>query len=67
MGYELEVAIGRPPLLGDINCDGIVDLLDVQPFVNLLTNGEFAAKADFDGDEMVTLLDVSMFVAALTN
>lgn len=62
---ELEIAF-RDVVLGDVNCDGVVDLLDVQPFVNLLTNGDFSNKADFDQDGEVTLLDVSLFVEALT-
>lgn len=53
-------------LLGDVNCDGNVDLLDVQPFIDLLTAGEYSPKADFDGDGAVTLLDVTPFVEALT-
>ncbi len=53
-------------ILGDINCDGVVDLLDVQPFVQLLQGGEFSDKADFDMDGAVTLLDVPLFVNALT-
>ena len=65
-GYELEIAITEAVLLGDINCDGAVDLLDVGPFVDLLTSGGFSPKADFDGDGAVTLLDVTPFVAVLT-
>ena len=64
-GYEFEMAIGMPLLLGDINCDGIVSLLDVAPFVDLVTNGGFSSKADFNADGMVTLLDVAGFVTAL--
>ena len=52
-------------LLGDINCDGSVDLLDVGPFVDLLTNGGFSAKADINGDGQVDLLDVGPFVDLL--
>ena len=37
-------------ILGDVNCDGAVDLLDVGPFVDLLTNGEFLSKADINQD-----------------
>ncbi|MEM9409627.1 MAG: hypothetical protein AAGA30_00845 [Planctomycetota bacterium] len=66
-GYELELAISEGAvLMGDVNCDGSVDLLDVAPFVDLITSGGFSAKADFTGDGMVTLLDVAPFVAALT-
>ncbi len=50
------------PILGDVNCDGVVDLLDVQPFVDLLTSGGFSDKADINGDGVVDLLDVGPFV-----
>ena len=52
-------------LLGDINCDGVVDLLDVQPFIAVLSNGEYSVKADFDSDGAITLLDVGPFVEVL--
>ncbi len=53
-------------LLGDVNCDGVVDLLDVGPFVDLLTIGGFDAKADIDMNGVVELLDVAPFVALLS-
>ena len=52
-------------LLGDLNCDGVVDLLDVAPFVDLIINGGFSPKGDFDGDGAVNLLDVAPFVASI--
>ena len=52
-------------LLGDVNMDGIVNLLDVQDFVDLLTNGDFQAEADINGDGFVNLNDVSLFVDLL--
>ena len=52
-------------LPGDINQDGVVDLLDVFPFVELLINGEFLAQADINGDGSVDLLDVDPFVGLL--
>ena len=66
-GYELELAISDAGgLLGDVNCDGSVDLLDVGPFVDLLTGGGFSPKADVNGDGAVNLLDVGPFVELLT-
>ena len=53
-------------LVGDVNGDGVVDLLDVVPFVDLLISGEFACEADIDGNGVVDLLDVTPFVAVLT-
>ena len=53
-------------LLGDVNCDGVVNLLDVSPFVSLLANGEYQDKADINQDGGVNLLDVSPFVFLLS-
>ena len=54
-------------VLGDVNCDGVLNLLDVSPFVELLSNGQYSAKADFNSDGVVNLLDVAGFVAELSN
>ena len=54
------------PLSGDINQDGAIDLLDVQPFVNLIANGGYLFEADVICDGSVNLLDVAGFVAILT-
>ena len=53
-------------MLGDINQDGSVDLLDVSPFVNLLSTGKFQVEADINQDGLVDLLDVAPFVGLLT-
>ena len=53
-------------LLGDINLDGVVDLLDVQPFVALIASGEFQIEGDINGDGVVDLLDVQGFIELLT-
>ena len=50
---------------GDVNRDGEVDLLDVSPFVDLLSIGCFQAEADVNGDGDVNLLDVAPFVSLL--
>ena len=52
-------------LLGDVNQDGVVNLLDVSPFVQLVSSGEFLAEADINEDGVVNLLDVDPFVALL--
>ena len=54
-----------PILLGDVNCDGGVDLLDVAPFVDSVTTGKFNSKADTNFDGAVDLLDVVPFVELL--
>ena len=52
----------KNPLIGDVNQDGVVDLLDVAPFVELLNSGEFQIEGDINGDGDITLLDVGPFV-----
>ena len=53
-------------LLGDVNNDGHVSLLDVAAFVELLTNGGFDPAADINGDGVVDLLDVPAFIELVT-
>ena len=50
-------------LLGDINRDGVVNLLDVEPFVDLITNGEFQFEVISTETE---LLICSMLILSLT-
>ncbi len=52
--------------LGDVNQDGVISLLDVDPFVALLTGGGFQCEADINQDGVVSLLDVNPFVTILT-
>ena len=51
---------------GDIDANGAVNLLDVQPFVDLLSNGVYNPAADFNLDGTVNLLDISSFVDVLS-
>ena len=51
--------------IGDVNEDGNVNLLDVVPFVDLLSNGNFVCQADINMDGRVDLLDVVPFVQLL--
>ncbi|MEM9411249.1 MAG: dockerin type I domain-containing protein [Planctomycetota bacterium] len=52
-------------LLGDVNRDGSVNLLDVGPFVELISSGEYLPEADINGDGVVNLLDIEGFIALL--
>ena len=53
-------------LIGDVNGDGIISLLDVGPFVDLVTNGGYQAEADTNMDGVVDLLDVQPFTDLLS-
>jgi hypothetical protein len=55
----------EPVVLGDVNLDGVVNLLDVAPFVELLSSGVYQAEADTNMDGVVNLLDVDSFVDLL--
>ena len=50
---------------GDVNLDGVVNLLDVGPFVDILSAGGFQLQADINDDGVVNLLDVQPFIDIL--
>ncbi|TWT45536.1 hypothetical protein RAS1_19620 [Phycisphaerae bacterium RAS1] len=61
-------------LLGDMNCDGVVDILDINPFTLALSDPVAYAAAfpgcninngDINGDGNVDVLDINPFVALL--
>ena len=54
-------------VVGDVNQDGTINLLDVAPFVDFVTNGQFQCEADANQDGEVNLLDVAPFVDLLSN
>ena len=66
LGTRLIIDYTTNFLLGDVNLDGVVNLLDVQPFVDLLVSGDFQAEADINQDGVVDLLDVQPFVDLLS-
>jgi hypothetical protein len=57
--------LGTTTLLGDVNLDGEVNGLDVDPFVDVLLNGPYQREADMNGDDVVNGLDVDPFVATV--
>jgi hypothetical protein len=59
------VEVVPEPLLGDVNLDGEVNGLDVDPFVEVLLSGPYQPEADMNEDQVVTGLDVDPFVAAV--
>ena len=70
LGTTLESVLptsGITVVLGDANCDGMVDFLDIAPFISLLSNSEFKAQADIDTDGEVTFLDIAPFIQILTD
>lgn len=62
-----DVFITRVAAVGDLNADGIIDLLDIAPFVDAITKGEFVITADINRDGTVDLLDIAPFVELITD
>ena len=55
---------------GDVNLDGIVNFLDISPFITVLAAGGSPAaesQADCNGDGTVSFLDISPFIQALAS
>ena len=59
------IALDSTYLPGDVNLDGEFDLLDVTPFIDLISTGTFQIEADINRDGRVDLLDVDPFVQLL--
>ena len=55
-------------LLGDVNLDGMVNFLDISPFIGVLADiGDNQAEADTNEDGMVNFLDIAPFINILIN
>lgn len=52
---------------GDVNEDGIVDLLDIGSFIAKVTGNVYCVKADMNCDGILDLLDIAPFVCTLSN
>ena len=53
-------------VLGDANGDGVVNFLDITPFIANITGDVFQAESDIDGNGVVNFLDITPFIALLT-
>ena len=54
-------------ILGDVDQNGMVEFLDIQPFINVLSGvEEFRCEADIDEDGDVTFLDIQPFIDLLS-
>ena len=59
-------AMATPTLvLGDVNQDGVANLLDIEPFIAVINSGGYQCEADANQDGVVNLLDVEDFIAIL--
>ena len=49
-------------IAGDINDDGILNILDVVSLVNLVLSNNYEASGDINGDDMLNILDIVSLV-----
>ena len=66
VGYSGFQNLFSTTLLGDVNLDGVVDFLDIAPFIAVLTSRDFQAEADVDESGAVDFLDIPGFIAILS-
>jgi len=59
------VTLVSPVLLGDVNQDGVVNFMDISPFIKILSTGSFLKEADCNQDGVVNFLDITFFIAIL--
>ena len=60
------VQLSASPILGDVNFDGVVNFLDIAPFIAVLATQGFQAEADIDQNDFVNFLDISPFITLLS-
>ena len=46
---------------GDLNGDGVIDILDLIVLVNMILNGEYSIIADWNEDGVVNILDIIIY------
>ena len=54
------------PLLGDVNRSGVVDFFDIQPFIDVLSDGSNQPEADIDMNGAVNFFDIAGFIGILS-
>lgn len=65
--FEVRGVVDGPTvLLGDVDLNGVVNFLDISPFIALLSSGMFQAEADTNSSGGVDFLDISPFIAILS-
>ena len=51
---------------GDVNCDGLVNFLDIVPLIDAITSGDSSPKSDLNNDGVTNFLDIFPFIVLLT-
>jgi len=56
---------GDDTFQGDLNYDGILNVLDIVIMVNMVLNNGYDAIADMNGDEVINILDIVTLINAI--
>ena len=62
----ITLTVVSPPLKGDADLNGIVDVDDIPAFIAILQSGSFLAEADLNHDGVVNFADIPPFVVVLS-
>lgn len=72
--FKLPLVMPTAPLCADMNCDGLVDAFDIEPFILALLNpGQYAIDypncdieaGDLNSDMLIDAFDIEPFIAAV--
>ena len=70
VGFDIHVKAEAVPepmgMLGDVDLNGVVNFLDIAPFIDLLSSQTFQFEADIDGNMVVNFFDIAPFIAILS-
>lgn len=66
-GLAFGGTVTAAPLLGDCNLDGVVNFLDIAPFINFLMSGTYSEQADCNQDGVVNFIDIGPFIIILSS
>ena len=58
----LNLQLGRPPLLGDVNGDGELSVADITALVALILDDDSNERSDINGDGETSVADVTRLV-----
>lgn len=61
--YQIDIEFN--PILGDLNADAILDILDIVLMINMILNAEYNLVADVNEDDSLNILDVIVMVNIL--
>ena len=59
---ELMFSVSLDSTLGDVNSDGVVNILDVVLLVNIIINGDDNPNADINDDGIINVLDIVVLI-----